>query len=174
MKTLTLIVLFICLPAMAQSAMNTRQEMAAKTATAYANKAEAKVQEFFSYLELLTDPKLNPEMKTQVKQQALSLFENSTATLPDVFDSKNTTISVEALLTKAANQKQKVNFALSEIAAVSTEDVVNTWTLQYVIVISGRKLNVKQVGILKDAYKTFGTEKKKVATLYLSNAEHVK
>lgn len=174
MKALALILLLISVPVAAQSAMNTRHEMAAKTSTAYANKAEAKVQEFFSYLELLTDPKLNPEMKIQVKQQALSLFENSAITVPDVFDAKNTTISVEGLLNKADSQKQKLHFVLSEINTVSAEDATDVWTLQYTITLPGKKLHVKQLGMLKDGYKTFGTEKKKVATLYLSNAESVK
>lgn len=177
MRTLTLILFFISLPVMAQDAMPNRSAMAPKMAIAYANKAEAKVKEFFSYLELLTDPKLNTEMKTQVKQQALSLFGNeTTADVPDFFSKKNERIAIEGLLNKAITQKQKYSFALQEIATKPLQETSEpTWQMEYAVTFTGnRSIKLQQQSYLKEEYKQFGAGKKKVTTIYLAQAEEIK
>lgn len=177
MRVLTLILFFMSLPIMAQSSMPTRTVMAPKMATAYANKTEAKVKEFFGYLELLTDPKLNTEMKTQVKQQALSLFGNeTTANIPDFFSKKNDRITIEELLNKAIVQKQKYSFTLHDISTKPLAETLEpTWQMEYTVTLSGNRIvKLRQRSFLKDEYKQFGTEKKKVTTIYLSQAEEVK
>lgn len=177
MKILTLILFLINLPIMAQSAMPTRTTMAPKMAMAYANKTEAKVKEFYSYLELLTDPKLNTEMKTQVKQQALSLFGNeTTADAPDFFGKKNDGITIEELLNKAIVQKQKYSFTLQDITTKPLSETSEpTWQMEYTLTLSGnRTVKLRQRSYLKDEYKQFGNEKKKVTTIYLSQAEEIK
>jgi hypothetical protein len=162
---------------MAQSAMPTHNAMAPKMAMAYANKAEAKVKEFYSYLELLTDPKLNTEMKTQVKQQALSLFRNeTTANVPDFFGKKGNSETLDALLNKAIAQKQKYSFTLQDISTKPLAETSEpTWQMEYTVTLSGnRTVKLRQLSHLKDEYKQFGTEKKKVTTIYLSQAEEIK
>ncbi|MFP5437150.1 MAG: hypothetical protein ACLGH8_05160 [Bacteroidia bacterium] len=177
MRALALILFFISLPLMAQSAMNTRPAMAPKMATAYANKTEAKVIEFFGYLELLTDPKLNTEMKTQVKQQALSLFGNETTIdVPDFFGKKSDSETLEGLLNKAIAQKQKYRFTLQEISTKPLAETSEpTWIMEYSVSFSANKIvKLRQLSHLKEEYKQFGSEKKKVTTLYLAQAEEIK
>lgn len=177
MRALTLILFFISLPIIAQSAMNMRPAMAPKMATAYANKAETKVKEFFSYLELLTDPKLNIEMKTQVKQQALVLFGNETTVeIPDFFSKKSDRTTIEALLNKAIVQKQKYTFSLQDVSTIPLPETAEpTWQVVYSVSFSGNKnVKLKQLSYLKEEYKQFGSERKKVTTIYLAQAEEVK
>ena len=70
MKVLTLyLILLFSLPSVAQDVQASKPTaLTIKTIKAYEAKAEAKVKELFSYLELLTEPGLNPEMKAQVRR----------------------------------------------------------------------------------------------------------
>jgi len=168
MKILIALLLLLALPAAAQDAGPAKRQMAARTIVAYEAKSKSKVEEFYNFLELLTDPKLDSEMKTQVKAQAKKLFLGK-ANVADVFSKKPALITLDALLQTAASQKEKYSFTVKDFKPTHSGGNVESWTLRYTLKCENGTLTVEQAYFLEDVLKDFGTQTQVVTTAYLGN-----
>jgi hypothetical protein len=143
--------------------------MSPKAMEAYEAKAESKAGEFFSYLELLTDPSANDEMKAQTIAEATKLYQNDAVTIENVFDDKGSVISVKKLLELASNQKKQTSFSITSFHIMKRADTAKRrdWLMTYELLIGKKTLNVSQSFsmILED--KKFGTSTKQVWNTYL-------
>lgn len=170
MKILIALLFLLSIPAIAQDAGPAKKQMATKTLMAYEAKAEAKVKELFSYLELLTDPKLDAEMKTQVKAQAKKLFSGS-ANVVDVFSKKPALISLDVLLQTAASQKEKYSFTITDFKPTRSGGNGDSWKLRYTVKYKGGTIAVEQAYFLEDVLKDFGTQTQVVTMAYLGDVK---
>jgi hypothetical protein len=166
MKILIALLLLFAVPAFAQEAGPAKRQVAAKTLMAYEAKSKNKVEEFYNYLELLSDPKLDAEMKTQVIAQARKLFSGK-ANVADVFSKKPALIPLDALLQTAASQKEKQTFTVSDFKPVRAAGNSENWTLRYTLKYKNSAIAIEQAYFLEDIIKDFGTQTHVVTTAYL-------
>lgn len=171
MKTLIALLLLLAIPATAQEAGPVKRQMAAKTLMAYEAKSKSKVAEFYNYLELLTDPKLNSEMKTQVKAQAKKLFSDEKVLLADVFSKKLSLVTLDMLLQTATSQKEKYSFAITDFKPSRSVANRESWTLKYSLKYKTSIITVEQAYFLEDIIKDFGTQTQLVTSAYLGDVK---
>jgi hypothetical protein len=169
MKYLTVIVLAISFQLSAQSAAERPStSLSAKETAAYEAKAESKVAEFYSYLELITDPKGTDEIKQQAGESASKLFKDNTLTT-NIFTPKGADVTVAELLQSATRQKSKYSFKIDnvDIEVLSQTSSKTEWTLTYALYKNGAKLNIRQLFYIITENKKFGSTTKKVINTYL-------
>ena len=173
MKTIQIIIaLLLCVPAFAQDARVNRQDaLALKTAKAYEAKAEAKVKELFNYLELLTDPKGNPEMKAHVRDEIEKLF-NGEVMMPNFFSKKSGPTNLNDVLDKAVQAKEKYTFTITDfsITPQSGTEKPEMWMLGYTVkFLGGMEVTVLQPFYIVQENKQFGAATRKVTNTYLGS-----
>ncbi|MFP9099985.1 hypothetical protein ACLI09_13125 [Flavobacterium sp. RHBU_24] len=169
MKILIALLLLLALPAAAQDAGPAKRQMAAKMLMAYEAKSKSKVAEFYNYLELLSDPKLDTEMKMQVTLQAKKLFGNEKTMVADVFDKKTKLVTLDALLQTAASQKEKYSFTITDFKPARPIGNTESWTLRYRLNYKNSTIAVEQGYFLEDIVKDFGTLTQVVTSAYLGD-----
>lgn len=180
MRTLAaLIVLMLATVATAQEAMprtNPAATLSQKTLEAYELKAESKAGEFFSYVELLTDPTANAEMKEQTTAEAIRLYENEGITIENVFDTKGSVVTVKKLLDLAASQKQKASLSMTSFNIMKRGETSRRrdWLMTYELIIGKRALTVSQGFYIVLEDKKFGTTIKQVWNSYLGEMRVIK
>jgi hypothetical protein len=167
MKILIALLFLLSIPAAAQDAGPTKRQVAAKTLVAYEAKSKSKVAEFYNYLELLTDPKLDAEMKTQVKAQAKKLFSDEKVMVADVFSKKISLVTLDALLQTAASQKEKYSFTVTDYKPTRSIGNNESWNLHYKLNYKNGSISVEQGYFLEDIIKDFGTQTQVVTSAYL-------
>jgi len=150
--------------------------ISSKEMEAYTLKAESKAAEFFSYLELLTDPSANAEMKTQTAAEAAKLYKYDSETIENVFDEKEGVITIQKLLELASSQKKKVRFSITSVQVMLIDENArrSEWMMTYDLIIGKRVLNVSQVFIMALEEKKFGSTKKLVWNSYLGEMRRFK
>jgi|GEM_PF-3434063 len=173
MKT-TLIAGILLLLAATATAQNIEKRPAApafsqKAVEAYEVKAESKVNEFFGYLTLLTDPAGDAEMKKQASADAVKLFRDDKVLLQDFFDTKGRTITLKQLLEKAEAQEKKVDFSTMSFATIPKlkSDLRYDWLMSYEVIVGNRAVKVSQSFSIVYEDKKFGNSTKKVWNSYL-------
>lgn len=169
MKYLIFTLLAFSFQLTAQSAMERPSgSLSARETAAYEAKAESKVAELYSYLELLTDPKGNAQIKQQAAESADKIFIYNTLTA-NIFDSKTPNVTVAALLQSAKAQKAKCTFKIQNIAIepLSESTAKKEWLLTYTLIKNGSKLNISQLFYIVQEDKKFGSTTKKVTNTYL-------
>jgi len=171
MKILIALLLLFSIPAIAQDAGPAKRQVAAKTLMAYEAKSKSKVAEFYNYLELLTDSKLDTEMKTQVKAQAKKLFSDEKKLVVDVFNKKQALVTLDALLQAAASQKEKYSFTITDFKPTRAVGNTESWTLHYKLKYKNSAVVVEQTYFLEDVIKDFGTQTQVVTMAYLGNVK---
>jgi hypothetical protein len=142
--------------------------LSVKETAAYEAKAESKVAEFYSYLELITDPKGNAAMKQQATDAASKLFINSKLG-KNIFDTKADNVTVKQVLDSAKGQRKKYTF---EIKNFDTEVVIESvtqkeWKISYQLIMNNITLNISQSFFIVQENKKFGNTTKKVTNTYL-------
>lgn len=142
--------------------------LSVKETAAYEAKAESKVAEFYSYLELITDPKGNAEMKQQATDAAHKLFITNTIG-NNIFDTKAANVTVKAILESAKGLRKKYTF---EIKNFDTEAVIESvtqkeWKISYQLIMNNVTLNISQSFFIVQENKKFGNTTKKVTNTYL-------
>lgn len=171
MRILIALLFLVTLSASAQDAGPSKTRLAAKTLMAYEAKSEAKVAEFYNYLELLTDPKLDAEMKTRVTAQAKKLFSEGNISVADVFSKKPALVSLNSLLENAASQKQKHSFTVTGFKTARLRSAEGHWQLRYTIITKSGALQIEQGYFLEEISKDFGTQTQVVTTAYLGDVK---
>lgn len=176
---ITLILLAWSLPGMAQQAPSRAMPMSVKATEAFQIKAVDKIEEFYNYIELITDPALSDEMKEHTATEALKLFSNPDTNVYNVFiDSKkgkytkrSKYITAKELITKSIAQKQKhvlnVDKNYVEVREANS-GAINKWLILYNLSINNNKaIRLKQTFIFTTEKKKFGSTVKEVINSYL-------
>jgi hypothetical protein len=171
MKHLIIILLAFSIQLSAQDAGPHRtapSSLSAKETAAYEAKAESKVAEFYSYLELLTDPKGTAEIKDQATESANKLFITNTLT-NNIFEPKAASVSVAVLLESAKGQKAKNPCTVESLSIepVSETTRKKEWYITYTLKKNNTTLNISQLFYIIQEDKKFGTTTKKVTNTYL-------
>lgn len=177
MKTLIAItVLLLAQVSMAQDAGNRQDVLARRATEAYEMKAESKVGEFFSYLELLTDPAANAEMKAQTAAEAAKLYQNDVVTVQNVFDKNDNIATVKKLLELAMAQKGKVAFSITSFSIMprGETDKRRDWMMTYELIIGKKMVRVSQGFSMILEGKKFGNTTKQVWNSYLGEMRVIK
>lgn len=140
-----------------------------KAMDAYAIKSESKIKEFFSYLELLSDPKLNAEMKAHTTNEALSLFKDSELTIDNIFEKKQASITLKTLLKQAALQKGKITLTVSDFNVMlqNQTPVQQEWQATYKLAVNENTVIITQHFFVIYEDKQFGKTTRKVWNTYL-------
>lgn len=88
MKQLLITIMVLLTAGMAAQQANTTNApaLSAKAIEAYGIKSEQKVREFYDYMQLLSDPSINEEMKDHTMREALRLFRNEHVDTYNLFD----------------------------------------------------------------------------------------
>lgn len=160
----------------AQDAGRRPEAISPKAMEAYELKAESKATEFFSYMELLTDTSANAEMKAQTMAEALKLFQNESVTVENVFDDKQSVVTVKKLLELASAQKKKVGFSLTSVEVMQRGDTAKRrdWMLSYDLIVGKKTFSVSQMFSMILEEKKFGNTKKMVWNSYLGEMRRIK
>lgn len=170
MRTILTITILILTQAInAQQAVTNPAVLSPKAMEAYVLKAESKAGEFFSYLELLTDPTANIEMKTQTAAEAAKLYQNNGVIIENVFDPKGGITDVKKLLGLAGIQKQKTSFSIMSFNIISKGENSKRrdWLMTYELLAGKRVLNISQGFYIVLEEKKFGSTIKQVWNTYL-------
>lgn len=173
MKTLlTAVILLFTHTFFAQEAQtNTGNSLSAKAQEAFTIKAEAKVNEFFDYLELLTDPKLNADFKGHTAEEAKKLFMDDARPL-NIFNKKTSALPLNEIVAIAIKQKSKNDITVSAFTATPVKQTatVQEWLLTYKLRYSGTYLiTVTQPFFIITEKKKFGKTTKTVRNTYLGD-----
>lgn len=148
------------------------KEFSAPAINAYQERSQDKVQEFYAYLELLTDPKNPVELKQQIEANIYNLFQSETVSVVDFTSPEKTPISLQKLL-KRLQSSPKARFSLSE--KTSTRVLDDYWFERYTLTVSSaeetRTFQLRQKIQFTKKTKTFGSQKKKVWELQLSSVQ---
>jgi len=170
MKALYILLLLTAQLLTAQSAQVRTNTLSAKAAEAYAIKSESKVNEFYNYIEILSDPRLKQDMKLHTAKEAMKLFQSEGIVIPNIIDKVHRDITLADLLEQISSYKNKlsikVNFfnSFPETKSDGRED----WNLAYEVEINGRltvTVTQKFHIVLED--KKFGKTVQKVWNTYL-------
>ncbi|MES2488079.1 MAG: hypothetical protein V4581_19285 [Bacteroidota bacterium] len=168
MKHLIIILLAITTQLSAQSVQQSPAPLSAKQNAAYEAKAQSKVAEFYSYLELLTDPKGNAEMKQQALESADKLFITNTIS-DNILETKASGVPIASLLQSAKGQQKKHSFEIQDfsIQVISDSPAKKEWQMTYKLLKNGKPLNIIQLFFIVQEDKKFGNTTKKVTNTYL-------
>jgi hypothetical protein len=159
-----------------QSINESPSVMPAKTIKAYEIKSESKVNEFYNYLELLSDPKINTEMKAHTSAEALKLFQSTAITVSNIFDKANTNIALKDFLEQVTRQKN-VKFKLEGFSSHQDKHTATKqeWDLNYNLIINSKKTyTIRQKFFIVQEDKKFGNTTKKVWNTYLGDLSVIK
>lgn len=148
------------------------REFSAPSINAYQERSQDRVQEFYAYLEYLTDPGISAGLKKQIETNIYHLFQTETVSVVDFTSSQKTKISLEELL-KKLKTSSKTKLALS--SKTSTPVFGEYWFEDYTLTISSAEethsLQLRQkIHFIKEN-KAFGSEEKKVWQLQLGEIE---
>jgi len=169
MKTLITLLIFLVAPAVfAQSPQENHSTLSTKAIEAYTLKAESKVTELYSYLELLTDPKGNKEMKQQAADAATKLF-IANATGDNIFEPKTAGVPVKSVLESAEEQVKKHSFKVQNFTSVVIMEtpLKKEWQVSYQLLMNGMTFNINQSFYIVSESKQFGKTTKTVWNTYL-------
>ncbi|GGB71846.1 hypothetical protein GCM10007424_09790 [Flavobacterium suaedae] len=155
---------------MGQSLPSKTKSLSAKTMEAYSRKAEDKVIEFYNYLELLTNPTLNEEMKAHTANEILKLYKNPETLVYNIFGDNKGSVAIPQLLKSAVNQKEEYSFQVINIETTPIEQnsYLQKWLVNYTLVINNStKLELEQIITVIKEDKKFGEVVRKVQNIYL-------
>lgn len=174
MRTLLVIIILMLTQAIyAQQAVTNPATLSPKAMEAYTLKAESKTEEFFSYLELLTDPSANAGMKAQTAAEAARLYQNDAVIIENVFDPKGGATDVKKLLALAGTQKQKTSFSIMSFNIVprGENSKRRDWLMTYELLAGKKTLNISQGFYIVLEEKKFGSTTRQVWNTYLGEME---
>ncbi|WP_294822920.1 hypothetical protein [uncultured Flavobacterium sp.] len=175
-KLIAIAALAISQFALAQSAGNRPDAISPKAMEAYELKAESKAAEFFSYLELLTDPNANAEMKAQAAAEASKLFQNDRVTLENIFGEGGEIATVKKLLELASAQKKKTGISIASVSVMPRKENPGQreWMITYDLIVGKKTFSVSQMFMMLLEEKKFGNTKKMVWNSYLGEMRRIK
>ena len=72
---------------------------------AYQESADKKIEDFYSYLNLLSDKSISEKAKAEIRENVFLLFKNNRIRIIDFFTEENEKITLSDFLNKTENQK---------------------------------------------------------------------
>lgn len=134
---------------------------------AYQESATLKIEDYYQYLNLLSDEATPENLKREIRTSIFSLFENEKVMVIDFISTENTTISLPDFIDKITNKNFSFVISNFENSIVASD----YWTTKYQLTVTQNKISrpiilLQQIGF-KPVYKNFGKTKKEVWTLFL-------
>ena len=134
---------------------------------AYQESATLKIEDYYQYLNLLSDEATPENLKREIRTSIFSLFENEKVMVIDFTSTENTTISLPDFIDKITNKNFSFVISNFENSIVASD----YWTTKYQLTVTQNKISkpiilLQQIGF-KPVYKNFGNTKKEVWTLFL-------
>jgi hypothetical protein len=150
--------------------------LAPKSINAFKIKSQNKVEEFYSYLNILGNPEMNIELKKHTILEVKKLFKDSKITIPDFLNDVKKEIQMEEFLLKLEISKIKIQFLPQDIgnSVVQNYGENQSWTVGYILnlTIGSEKKsfrNVMQNVSLLNEEKSFGKKSKTVWNTYFTS-----
>jgi hypothetical protein len=140
------------------------------TLSAWQENSQNEVDDFYQYLSLLTDSKLDPALKAQLYDNIFSLFEQPAVLVEDFVAGKGQ-IPLDKLLDKLS-EKAFGNFKI--VDQTTFEMAFDHWTINYTLSIDDGSKSLRKISqkvYLKQTSKTFGTTTKQTWKLMLGGME---
>jgi hypothetical protein len=148
---------------------NLNQILSVKVLRAYQEHSQSKVEDLFSYFQLLTDSTLAPDLKKEVIDNIYLLFNDENVSVADITSAKLETISLSQLIQKLLESKSLV-FKINNESQFN-HVTNNSWTTNYnlIIIQSGKEIPIRlaQTIYFQNQTKSFGTNSKSIQSTYL-------
>ncbi len=148
---------------------NLNQILSVKVLRAYQERSKSKVEDLFSYFQLLSDTTLTPDLKKEVIDNIYLLFNNENVPVADFTSTQLETISLSQLIQKLLQSKPLVFKIDSETQFNNVTN--NSWTTNYNLIItqSGKEIPIRlaQTIYFQNETKSFGASSKSIQSTYL-------
>lgn len=142
---------------------------------AYQESADKKIEDFYSYLNLLSDSEVSQQAKSEIRESILLLFKDSNTEVVD-FTSENKKIKLDELITICENFN--FEFKIIKIEENQKEIQDNFWLREYTLTMKYTKKQDKKapIGITQKiyfspVYKQFGETYKEVWEIKLGEMD---
>lgn len=175
---LLIILLSAGLFAKAQQAHTTKNtkglkaNFSAPVLAAYQENAKTKIEDFYQYLQLLSDVSVSKELKNEISANVFSLFKNKEVLMKDIVSNGKNSLPLALFVLEIANAPS-LKFELGEIISQQIEP--DSWQTTYTVTIlnDGKRktLNLAQRVYLTKDFKTFGGNSKEVWQTFLGEIE---
>lgn len=175
-RLITSMVLLLTVYAAAQQA-NTASTptLSPKAIEAYGIKAEQKVREFYDYLQILSDPSINTDMKDHTMREALKLYRSEHVDIQHIFNIRGGEITIYKLLKdiRSFNARQTFDIRNFESEKIDSTPSLQVWELSYDLISNNTSLHkIKQQFYIVLEDKKFGNATKKVWNNYLGELRY--
>src|SRR5690554_292984 len=141
---------------------------------AYQESADKKIEDFYSYLNLLSDKYISQKVKTEIKEGILLLFKNNRLEVVDFISDENTRVSLSAFLDKV-EKSESIRFKLIKKEDTVPELSIDYWFSEYTVEVelNGEKYvnKISKKVNLSPVYKQFGNTYKEVWEIKLGEME---
>jgi hypothetical protein len=141
----------------------------AKTMKAYQIKSENKVQDFYSYLNILGKTDIKTELKQHTITEVKKLFREENVKIPNFLGDSGKTILLDSFLLQLSKSKEFCSFSIENLeqSYVQSNDVNHSWIISYTLNLSLGKSkysfkNVMQNVKLEQEEKLFGKNSKTI------------
>ncbi len=149
--------------------MTLNKRFSAKVLNAYQENSKTKVEDLFSYFQMLTDSKLNDDLKKEVVKNINLLFQNSNAMVIDFTSNSLDRIPLQQFIQKLLIS-EPILFSVSDESEYDAVEY-QSWKTEYAVsrTKSGivTKTKIVQKVYFYETPKMFGEETKVVFTTFL-------
>lgn len=131
---------------------------------AYQESADKKIEDFYSYLNLLSDKNISEKIKSEIKESILLLFQNDQTTVLGFTSDTHQPLSISAFLDIVENRE--IHFNLVRLSSKEPNPYSDFWFSEYVLeIVQNKKTtteNVLQRVYFSPKNKEFGSVSKQV------------
>jgi len=140
---------------------------------AYQESADKKIEDFYSYLNLLSDKEISQKVKNEIKENIFLIYTDRRLAVVDLLSNKSGKISLSEFLDKT--EKQKTNYKLILEKSSNPGLFEDYWLSEYSVEVqlNGEK-SVKKIAqkiYFSPVYKQFGDTTKQVWEIKLGEME---
>lgn len=140
---------------------------------AYQESADNKIEDFYSYLNLLSDKSISKKTKTEIKESILLLFQNNQTTVLNFTSETHQPLSLFAFLNMVENQE--IHFKVLHLSSKKPDTYSDFWISEYALEIIQNKTKTTK-SVLQKVYfspknKKFGSISKRVWEIKLGEIE---
>jgi hypothetical protein len=153
--------------------LSLNQKFSAKVLNAYQENSKTKVEDLYSYFQLLTDASLSDDLKKEVIKNIQFLFQNKNEMVVDFTSPSLNKITLQQFIDKLLIS-EPILFVISDESNYNSVDY-QSWNTNYTVsrtksgLISKTTINQKIYFI--ETEKSFGTETKLVFSTFLGSME---
>lgn len=140
---------------------------------AYQESANKKIEDFYSYLNLLSDKNTSEKIQTEIRQNIFLLFKNKNVEITDFTSDEKQKVLLSDFLNKL--ESQKTRFSLTKKETQEPKLFLEYWVSEYWIEVelNGEK-SIKKISqkiYFSPIYKKFGNKSKEVWEIKLGEIE---